>query len=351
MKATIGKNLIVAALLLGVVCLLACIQSASAQQPVVHDAEYYILDAQNGQKWAAEDKDLDARLAELRKKYGRPPNIIHFMWDDQPFGAVGIPAMQKIRGFETPKLNQMAAEGMLFTRMYTEPSCTPSRAAAITGQHPVRNGMYTVGFPIENKGLSKQTVTTAHVLSKAGYATAFYGKWHLGDIEESYPHNQGFDETLFAPYNQTASLMNDQGEVNNAVIGMKEKLLVKDPYQLDKSFNQNSAYVFYIEGKKGEQGKEWGATQTPKDYLAFDPECEKRAHAFMSLSVDAKKPFYLAWWPMAAPFFPDSGKSLAPAGHDWRVIHKDPRSDGWPAHGLPEEGGSGREHPDHCNGR
>ena len=70
-----------------------------------------------------------------------PPNIIHLMWDDQPMGAVGIPALQQIRGYSTPKLNQMAAEGMLFTRMYTEPSCTPTRAAAMTGQHPVRNGM------------------------------------------------------------------------------------------------------------------------------------------------------------------------------------------------------------------
>jgi len=302
----IGTTLIAVALIAG---LLVGNQTASAQQPaVVHDAEYYILDAQNGQKWAAEDKDLDVRLAELRKKYGRPPNIIHFMWDDQPFGAVGIPALQKIRGFETPKLNQMAAEGMLFTRMYTEPSCTPSRAASITGQHPIRNGMYTVGFPIESKGLSKQTVSMAQILSKAGYATAFFGKWHLGDIEQSYPHNQGFDEALFAPYNQTVSIMSDQGEANNAVIGLKEKMLVKDPYQLDNSFSQKGGYVFYIEGKKGEQGKEWGAAQTPKDFLTFDPECEKRAHAFMRQSVEAKKPFYLAWWPMATAFFPTPEK-------------------------------------------
>ena len=69
----------------------------------------------------------------------------------------------------------------------------------MTGRHPIRHGMYTVGFPIEYKGLRKDEVTIAEVLSKAGYATAFYGKWHLGDIEESYPHNQGFDETLFTP--------------------------------------------------------------------------------------------------------------------------------------------------------
>jgi arylsulfatase len=105
---------------------------AQESGPIVHDAEYYIIEAQNGQAWAAEDEELDARLAELRERYGTPLNIVHYMWDDQPFGAVGIPAMQRIRGYETPRLNRMAEEGMLFTRMYTEPSCTPTRAAAWT---------------------------------------------------------------------------------------------------------------------------------------------------------------------------------------------------------------------------
>jgi arylsulfatase len=115
----------------------------TAQEAIVHDAEYYILEAQNGKKWAVEDADLDKKLAELRRKFGTPPNIVHFMWDDQPFGAVGIPAMQKIRGYGTPTLNRLARQGILFTRMYTEPGCTPSRAACLTGQHPIRNGMYT----------------------------------------------------------------------------------------------------------------------------------------------------------------------------------------------------------------
>jgi len=115
---------------------LANVEPVLAQQskPIVHDAQYYILDAQNGETWAAEDKDLDARLAALRQKYGRPPNIIHLMWDDQPFGAVGIPALQQIRGYSTPRLNEIAAEGILFTRMYSQPSCTPTRDAAIAGQ-------------------------------------------------------------------------------------------------------------------------------------------------------------------------------------------------------------------------
>jgi Sulfatase len=116
---------------------------------IVHDSEYYILEAQHGERWAVEDQDLDARLAALKDKFGTPPNIIHVMWDDTPVGDVGIPALQKVRGYETPNLNRMAAEGINFMRMYSEPSCTPTRAACLTGRHPVRNGMYNVGFPFE----------------------------------------------------------------------------------------------------------------------------------------------------------------------------------------------------------
>ena len=120
----------------------------SPRDKIVHDAEYYILDAQHGVRWASEDQEIDQILAGLRERHGRPPNIIHIMWDDTAVGEVGIPAIQKVRGFETPNINRLAAEGINFMRMYTEPSCTPSRAAVLTGRHPVRNGMFNVGFPV-----------------------------------------------------------------------------------------------------------------------------------------------------------------------------------------------------------
>jgi arylsulfatase A-like enzyme len=71
--------------------------------------------------------------------------------------------------------------------MYTEPSCTPSRAAVMTGRLAVRSGMHTVSFPVEHSCIDKDGVTMAEVLGKASYATAFYGKWHLGDMKPSYP--------------------------------------------------------------------------------------------------------------------------------------------------------------------
>jgi len=90
---------------------------ATLAADIVHDAEYYILEAQNGDRWAAEDKELDQKLAELRERFGQPPNLIHIMWDDTAFGDVGIPPIQKVRGLKTPRINTMAEEGILFTHM------------------------------------------------------------------------------------------------------------------------------------------------------------------------------------------------------------------------------------------
>ena len=132
---------------------------------IVHDAEFYMVEAQNEEAWNAEDQDLDTRLAALRDKHGTKPNIIHIMWDDTAFGDIGIPALAAIRGFKTPNLDRMRDEGIMFTRMYTKPACTPSRAAAITGRHPFRYGMASVEWPLIFGGLSGEEKTTANVLS------------------------------------------------------------------------------------------------------------------------------------------------------------------------------------------
>ncbi len=123
--------------------------SAATSANLIHDAEQSILVEQYGDKWASQDKALQKKLDKLYKKHGKRPNIIHIMWDDNSFGEVGIEAFNKIRGFDTPRLNKMGGEGITFTRMYTEPSCTPTRAAALTGRLAVRSGMYTVAFPPE----------------------------------------------------------------------------------------------------------------------------------------------------------------------------------------------------------
>ncbi len=286
--------------LLTICTLLLSLQFVFAQDKIVHDAEYYVIEAQNGDKWAAEDKALDKRLAELKKKYGKAPNLIYILWDDMPFGDAGIPAINQIRGFKTPSCNRMAEEGILFTRMYTEPSCTPTRAASLTGRHPVRNGMYIPGFPVENGGMAAEEVTTAEVLSQAGYTTGFFGKGHLGDIEESYLNNQGFDEAFFTPYNQVLSLWNPIGEGANAVMGLMENQLTRSLYQLDDNFLPRG-WILFLEGKKGEQVREW-REPNHDDFLAMDEESERRTIDFIRKNANADDPFFVCYWPQMVSF-------------------------------------------------
>ena len=189
---------------------------------IIHDAEQAIIQEQYGEQWAKQDVGVNKKLDALYKKTGKRPNIIHIMWDDTSFGEVGIEAFNKIRGFDTPNLNKMGEEGITFTRMYSEPSCTPTRVGALTGRLAVRAGMHTVSFPPEGGGLPAEEVTIAEVLSEAGYNTAFIGKGHMGDIEEAYLHKQGFDEATFSMYNQFPPAMwHREGETANATMGYR----------------------------------------------------------------------------------------------------------------------------------
>ncbi len=278
--------------------------AANAQSRIIHDAEHYLLEAQHGERWAAEDKDLDARLAALRQTHGTPPNIIHIMWDDTALGEIGIPEIQKVRGFETPNMNRLAEEGINFMRMYTEPSCTPSRAACMTGRYAVRSGMHTVSFPVEYSGIDADEVTIAEVLSKAGYATAFYGKWHLGDTVQSYCHNQGFDEALFTPYNQVPSMWVREMESANVITGLFPEMYAKDPYDIDNSW-QPRGFVWTLEGTKGGATREWGPPPKSTNYWDIETESQRRTIEFIKKNADAKKPFYIAYWPILLSFTPD----------------------------------------------
>lgn len=281
----------------------ACDAKSNKNGEILHDAEYYVLEAQHGEKWVAQDKELKKKLAALKKKHGTPPNIIHIMWDDTAVGEVGVPQIQAARGWSTPNINDFSKEGIYFARMYTEPSCTPSRAAVLTGRHAVRNGMYNVGFPYEYGGLAAEEVTMAEVLGKAGYATAFYGKSHLGDVEQSYMTNQGFDEALWTPYNQVPSMYTPELEAAGAIRpgSLYPEILPNDPYDIDKGWRPRG-FVFALEGKKGGPVSEWGKAPNLADYLALDGEAEKRLSAFMKKNVAAKKPFYAAYWPQITPF-------------------------------------------------
>jgi len=90
---------------------------AKKKGKIVHDAEHNILKAQHGKRWAKEDTEIDAKLAQIRKKNdGRPPNIFYILIDDIGFGDLGIPELNSVRGYETPNINKIADEGMRFTQ-------------------------------------------------------------------------------------------------------------------------------------------------------------------------------------------------------------------------------------------
>ena len=118
----------------------------------------------------------------------------------------GIGLLTDISGYSADNIQKLAEEGMSFTRMYTEPSCTPTRVAAATGRLAVRSGMIFPIFPIHRMGLPASEVTIAEVVGDT-YHTGFFEKAHFGDQEEGYVTNQGWDEAIFSLYNQFAGQM------------------------------------------------------------------------------------------------------------------------------------------------
>ena len=97
-------------------------------------------------------------------------------------------------GYATPNIDRLAHEGVSFTDYYGQQSCTAGRAAFITGQNPLRTGLTKVGLPGADFGLRPEDPTIAELLKPLGYATAQFGKNHVGDLDEHLPTNHGFDE-------------------------------------------------------------------------------------------------------------------------------------------------------------
>ncbi len=121
----------------------------------------------------------------------KKPNIVFMLIDNLGWGDLGCYGGSA----PTPRLDQLANEGMRFKNYNVESQCTPTRSGILTGRLPKRSGTISVPLPGQGHyGLSPWEYTLAELFSDAGYATALYGKWHLGDIEGRLPTDQGFDE-------------------------------------------------------------------------------------------------------------------------------------------------------------
>ena len=195
---------------------------------IVYDAEFVKLRAQNAREWAAEDAALRDKLAAMRKKYGRPPNIIHIMWDDNSLGEVGIPQMNK-------------------------------------------------------------------ELGKVGYRTAFVGKAHQGDIEQSYMNYQGFNYANFSMYNQFPLInWHEFLGPSGAVQGLFESQWDRN-YTVHREFRP-LGYVNQLEGRKGEKPRVFTGTSLP-EYKQLMRQHQQLVIDYLDDAEGGDKPFYLAYWP------------------------------------------------------
>lgn len=126
------------------------------------------------------------------------PNVIMIYCDDLGWGDLGC---YGAKGYQTPNLDRLAAEGIRFTRFYTaQPVCSASRSALMTGCYPSRVGIMGALGPRSPIGIADGELTLGELCKERGYATAAFGKWHLGHHRRFLPLHHGFDEYFGLPY-------------------------------------------------------------------------------------------------------------------------------------------------------
>ena len=253
------------------------------------------------------------------------PNIV-IIWGDD----IGISNLstysEGLMGYQTPNIDRIAAEGMKFTDYYAEQSCTAGRSSFITGQAVFRTGLSKVGLPGSKQGLSAEDATIAELLKPLGYATAQFGKNHLGDRNEFLPTVHGFDEFFGSLYHLNASEEPEEADYpkNPAFLAKYGPRGVMD---CKASINDDQT----VDPRFGKMGKQVCTDTGPLDrkrMVIIDDDIEARSIDFMQRMTKAEKPFFV-WvnfthmhlWTHPKP------KSLGQAGefqspyHDTMIDH------------------------------
>jgi arylsulfatase A-like enzyme len=243
---------------------------------------------------SAGSSEASPRLAQTQT--AQKPNLLFMLVDNLGYGELGVYGGGETRGAPTPRIDKLASEGLRLTNMNMEAQCTPSRSSILTGRFAIRSGTHSVPFGGVADGLTQWEVTMAESLSAAGYATALFGKWHLGSQNGRLPNDQGFDEWYGIPRTTDEALWPGSP-------GYSPTLM--PPEQI-------------MEGRKGEKSRDVKVYDVEQRRL-MDAEITRRTIGFMERQTQAKRPFY-AYATLTQPHLPTlpnpafAGKS----GHgDW----------------------------------
>jgi arylsulfatase len=241
----------------------------------------------------------------------KKPNIL-ILWGDD-IGMWNISHFSRgMMGYWTPNIDRVAKEGVTFTDYYAQQSCTAGRACFITGQNPIRTGLTKVGMPGASVGLHKEDPTIAEMLKPLGYATAQFGKNHLGDRDEYLPTAHGFDEFFGNLYHLNAE---EEPELPD---------YPKDP-AFKKKFGPRGVLHCFADGKGGQTIKDTGPL-TKKRMETIDEEITEHALEWMEKQAKADQPFFL-WYNSTAMHFrthvapKNIGKSGQDPYSDRMVVH------------------------------
>ena len=210
------------------------------------------------------------------------PNIL-VVWGDD-IGQSNISAYTMgMMGYRTPNIDRIADEGMIFTDYYGEQSCTAGRSSFITGQSVFRTGLSKVGLPGADLGLQEEDPTIAGILKSKGYATAQFGKNHLGDRDEFLPTNHGFDVFLGNLYH-----LNAEEEPENE--DYPADMIMADGQTFKEKFGPRGVISSTADGKIEDTGP-----LTKKRMETIDDETVAAAKQWIIDQNDAGNPWFL-WW-------------------------------------------------------